>query len=53
MRTIDMEDVEGSYNHEDEFMELHIILGNVEIESNGHRKGKVGNIDLVDTMRIL
>jgi hypothetical protein len=52
MRTRDMEDAQGSYNHEDEIKGLHISMGNVETESNGHRS-KVEPMELVETMRSL
>jgi hypothetical protein len=52
MRTRDMEDSQGSYNHEDEIIGLHINLGNAETESNGHRS-KVELVELVETMRSL
>jgi hypothetical protein len=32
-----MEDSQGSYNHEEEVIGLHVIMGNVETESNGRR----------------
>jgi hypothetical protein len=38
MRTRDMEDAQGSYNHEEEVKGLHVSMGNVETESNGHRR---------------
>jgi hypothetical protein len=34
-RTKTMEDVQGSYNHEEEFRGLHVSIGNFEIDSNG------------------
>jgi len=37
MRTIDMEDSQGSYSHEEEVLGLHVSMGNVETESNGIR----------------
>jgi hypothetical protein len=37
MRTRDMEDAQGSYNHEEEIRGLHVSMGNVETESNGRR----------------
>jgi hypothetical protein len=37
MRTRDMEDAQGSYNHEEEVRGLHVNMGNVETESNGRR----------------
>jgi hypothetical protein len=52
MRTRDMDDAQGSYNHEDEIIGLHISLGNVETESNGHRS-RVEPVELVETMRSL
>jgi hypothetical protein len=35
MRTIDMEDSQGYYSHEDEIIGLHVSMGNAETESNG------------------
>jgi hypothetical protein len=32
-----MEDDQGSYNHEEEFIVLHVSMGNVETKSNGRR----------------
>jgi hypothetical protein len=40
MRTKVMEDAQGSYNHGEEFIGLHINMGNVETESNGRRDRK-------------
>jgi hypothetical protein len=37
MRTRDMEDAQGFYNHEEEIGGLHTNMGNVETESNGRR----------------
>jgi hypothetical protein len=37
MRTRDMDDAQGSYSHEEEIIGLHVIMGNVETESNGRR----------------
>jgi len=37
MRTGVMKDSHGSYNHEEDIRGLHVIMGNVEIESNGRR----------------
>jgi hypothetical protein len=37
MRTTSMEDSQGSYNHEEEFIGLHVSMGNVETKSNGRR----------------
>jgi hypothetical protein len=37
MRTRDMEDAQGFYNHEEEIGGLHTSMGNVETESNGRR----------------
>jgi hypothetical protein len=37
MRTRDMEDAQGYYNHEEEIKGLHVIMGNFEINSNGKR----------------
>jgi hypothetical protein len=52
MMTRDMKYAQGTYNHEEEVNGININLGNVEIESNGHREGKAKNIELVETMRI-
>jgi len=52
MMTREMDDAQGSYNHEDEIRGLHIYLVNAEIESNGDRS-KVGSVELVQTMRSL
>jgi hypothetical protein len=52
MRTRDMEDSQGSYNHEEEVIGLHVSMGNAETESNGHR-GRVEPVELVETMRSL
>jgi hypothetical protein len=41
------------YSHEEEVKGLYVSLGNVGIESNGHREGKEKNIELVETMRNL
>jgi hypothetical protein len=38
MRTTTMEDSQGSYNHEEEFIGLHVSMGNVETKSNGRRE---------------
>jgi hypothetical protein len=32
-----MEDSQGSYSHEEEFIGLHVSMGNVETKSNGRR----------------
>jgi hypothetical protein len=48
MRTTTMEYYQGSYSHEEEFIVLHVSMGNDETESNGRRDMK----DLV-TMRSL
>jgi hypothetical protein len=32
-----MEYSQGSYSHEEEFIGLHVSMGNVETESNGRR----------------
>jgi hypothetical protein len=32
-----MEDAQGYYNHDEEVIGMHIILGNVETKSNGRR----------------
>jgi hypothetical protein len=37
MRTRDMEDAQGFYNHEEKIGGLHANMGNAEIESNGRR----------------
>ena len=37
MRTRDMEDAQGSYNHEEEIIGFHVSMGNAETESNGRR----------------
>jgi hypothetical protein len=37
IRTIAMEDTQGSYSHEEEFIGLHVSMGNVDMESNGRR----------------
>jgi hypothetical protein len=37
MRTGVMENAQGSYSHEEEFIGLHVSMGNVEIDSNGRR----------------
>jgi hypothetical protein len=34
-----MEDTQGSYNHEEEIIGLHVNMGNVEIVYNGRRDG--------------
>jgi predicted RNase H-like nuclease (RuvC/YqgF family) len=52
MRTREMDDAQGSYNHEDEIKGLHISLGNVETESNGHRS-RVEYVKLAKTMKRL
>jgi hypothetical protein len=52
MRPIDIEDSQGSYSHEYEFIGLHVNMRNVETESNG-RRSKVDNVEIVETMRIL
>jgi len=40
MRTKVMEDDQGSYSHEEEFIGLHISMGNVKTDSNGRRDRK-------------
>jgi hypothetical protein len=40
MRTKDMEDAQGSYNHEEEIIGLHVNMGNGETYSNGRRDKK-------------
>jgi hypothetical protein len=40
MRTGVMEDAQGSYNHEEEIIGLHVDMGSVETESNGRRDRK-------------
>jgi hypothetical protein len=52
MRTKDMEDSKGSYNNEYDIRGLHVNMGNVEFESNGHRR-KLEAVELVETMRSL
>jgi hypothetical protein len=52
MRTRDMEDSQGSYNHEDEVRGLHVNMGNAETESNG-RRSRVELVELDETMRSL
>ena len=47
-----MEDAQGSYNHEEEVIGLHVSMGNVETESNRCR-GRVELVELVETMRSL
>jgi methyl coenzyme M reductase gamma subunit len=37
MRTKTMEHDQGSYNHKEEFIGLHVIMRNDEIEYNGRR----------------
>ena len=37
MRNGVMEDAQGSYNHEEEIIGLHVSMGNDETESNGIR----------------
>jgi hypothetical protein len=37
MRTGVMEDAQGSYNHEEEIIGMHVNMGNVETELNGRR----------------
>jgi hypothetical protein len=48
MRNTTMEDSQGSYNHEEEVKELHVIIENSKTKSNG-RRGK----DKPITMRSL
>jgi hypothetical protein len=52
MRTIDMEDSQGSYSHEEEVKFLHVSMGNVDTESNGCLV-RVEIVDLDKTMIIL
>jgi hypothetical protein len=40
MMNVFIEDAQGSYNHEEEIIGLHVSMGNVEIESNGRRDRK-------------
>jgi hypothetical protein len=47
-----MDDAQKSYNREDDIISLHISMGKVEIESNGHRS-RVDPVELVETVRIL
>jgi hypothetical protein len=35
-----MEDAQGSYNHEEEVIGLHVSMDNAKIESNGRRDGQ-------------
>jgi hypothetical protein len=37
MRTRIMEDAQGYYSHEEEFIGVHASMGNAETESNGRR----------------
>jgi hypothetical protein len=48
MRTTTIEYSQGSYSHEEEFIGLHVSMGNVEIESNGRR-----DMQELVTMRLL
>jgi hypothetical protein len=50
MRTIDMDDAKCFYNYEDDIQGLHVSMGNVETESNGHRN-KVEFVELAKTMK--
>jgi hypothetical protein len=50
MRTKDMDDAQGSYNHGDEIRGLNISLGNAEIESNGHRS-RVEPVELMKSLQ--
>jgi len=52
MRTKDMEDAQGSYNHEEEIRGLHVSMGNAETKSNG-RRGSEELMELDVTMRSL
>jgi hypothetical protein len=52
MMARNMEDAQGSYNHEDEIKCLHISMGNAETKSNGCRS-MVEPVELVETMRSL
>jgi hypothetical protein len=51
MRTRDMDDAQGSYNHEDEIRGLNIILGNAKI-SPMDIEARVESVELVETMKI-
>jgi hypothetical protein len=51
MITRDMEDFQGSYNHE-EVIGIHVSMGNEDIESNGH-KSRVETVEMDETMQIL
>jgi hypothetical protein len=37
MRTTTMEDAQGSYIHEKEFIGMHVSMGNAKTKSNGRR----------------
>jgi hypothetical protein len=52
MITRDMEDSQGSYNHEEDIRELHVNMVNVETKFNG-RRSKVEPVELDETMRII
>jgi hypothetical protein len=52
MRSREVDDAQGYYNHGDEIKELNINLENAEIECNGHRS-KVESIELVEIMKCL
>jgi hypothetical protein len=52
MRNRDMEDSQGSYNHEEEVRGLDVNMGNEETDSNG-RRSKVEPMDMDKTMRRL
>jgi hypothetical protein len=52
MRTREMDDAQGSYDHEDEIKGLHISPGNAEIESNGHIS-RVEYVKLVEIVKRL
>jgi hypothetical protein len=51
--TIDMEYAQRTYNHEYEVRGLYVSMGNVGTKSKGHKEGKDGSINLVETIRIL
>jgi hypothetical protein len=46
MRTRDMEDAQGYYSHGDDVRGLHVIMGNLEIDSNG-RRSRVESVEFV------
>jgi hypothetical protein len=41
MTTTTMEYAQGSYSHEEEFIGLHVSMGNVETESNERRQESI------------